>query len=216
MNKSEIIDISVPLSNKLPIWPEGHGINITKLFEIGPESDANVSRLDIDVHSGTHIDAPLHFIDGGKTTNEIDLNRLVGKCYIAELPKSIIKIEPSDLEKLKIPTNTSRLLLKTYNSHNNLWDESTFYKDFSALSADAAQWIVERKIDLIGIDYCSIQKFYDPPTTHQILLKNNIIILEGLDLRKVKQGEYDLTCLPISVSGIEGVPVRAILTKNKI
>lgn len=214
MNKIEIIDISVPLSNKLPVWPEGHGINLSKLNEIGKNSDANVTRFDIDVHSGTHIDAPLHFIEESLTTNEIELTRLIGKCYIVELDKSIHTIEPSHLEELNIPFDTTRLLLKTSNSHNNLWDNSTFYNDFTAISSKAAQWIVERKIDLIGIDYCSIQKFYDPPTTHQILLKNNVIILEGLDLRNVEIGEYYLTCLPISVIGIEGVPVRAILTKK--
>ena len=213
MNKSEIIDISIPLSKKLPVWPNGFGINISSLATIGNKSDANVSRLDIDVHSGTHIDAPLHFIENGKTTNEINLDRLIGDCFLVELPKNLLTIQRTDLENLNIPNNTTRLLLKTYNSFNNLWDNQTFDKEFCAISVDAAEWLVEQKIDLIGIDYCSIQKFYDPPTTHQIILNNNIIILEGLDLRNVTGGMYKLTCLPISILGIEGVPVRAILQK---
>ena len=213
MNKSEIIDISIPLSKKLPVWPNGFGINISSLATIGNNSDANVSRLDIDVHSGTHIDAPLHFIENGKTTNEINLDRLIGDCFLVELPKNLLTIQRTDLENLNIPNNTTRLLLKTYNSFNNLWDNQTFDKEFCAISADAAEWLVEQKIDLIGIDYCSIQKFYDPPVTHQIILNNNIIILEGLDLRNVGGGMYKLTCLPISILGIEGVPVRAILKK---
>lgn len=214
MNNREIIDISVPLSNQLPIWPGGYGLSISSLTQIGNNSESNVSRLDLDVHCGTHIDAPLHFFAGGKTTNELALDRLLGSCFVTELPEDITKITALDLDRLNIPKETTRLLLKTINSYQNLWDKKEFYKDFCALSADAAQWVVNKGIDLIGIDYCSIQNFFDPITTHQILLNNEVIILEGLDLRRVKSGNYKLTCLPISVEGVEGVPVRAILQKN--
>lgn len=213
MNNQEIIDISIPLSEKIATWPGGYGLSIISLAQIDNNSEANVSRLDLDVHCGTHIDAPLHFVAGGKTTNELDLNRLIGPCFVSELPIETTTISALDLEKLNIPEGTTRLLLKSINSYQNLWDKKEFYKDFCALSADAAQWVVNKGIDLIGIDYCSIQKFFDPITTHQILLNNEVIILEGLDLRRVKSGNYKLTCLPISVEGVEGVPVRAILQK---
>tara|TARA_B110000285_G_scaffold227359_1_gene288559 strand:- start:1038 stop:1676 length:639 start_codon:yes stop_codon:yes gene_type:complete len=211
MNNGRFIDISVELSDHLPTWPGSHGISISPLQVIDDFNPANVSRLDIDVHSGTHIDAPLHFVKNGKSTNEIDLDRLIGDCFVAEMPSHITTIKFEDLEMIGIPDGTKRLLLKTCNSGNNLWDNNEFNEDFCALDKGAANWVVNNGIDLIGIDYCSIQKFNDSVESHQILLNQEVLILEGLDLRNVISGRYNLICLPISVKGIEGVPVRAIL-----
>lgn len=211
MNNSNIIDISVPLSSNLPTWPGGYGLKISRLLEIGENSEANVSRLDFDVHCGTHIDAPMHFVKNGKSTDQLKLEKMIGNCYVADLPESISTITSNDLDKLNIPKGITRVLLKTSNSHNNLWDSKEFNKDFCAITNDAAEWIVKNQIELIGIDYCSIQKFLDSSETHQILLENAVIILEGLDLRNVDPGNYYLICLPISINGIEGAPVRAIL-----
>lgn len=210
----EIIDISVPLSSRLPTWPGGHGLNISALAVIGMNSDANVSRLDMDVHCGTHIDAPLHFVANGKTTNDINLSTLIGNAYVAEIDDHIRVIDAETLSALNIPNNVSRLLLKTANSSDNLWDSPLFETHYVALSVDAAQWVIEKKIQLIGIDYCSIQKFDDSPETHQILLKNEVVILEGLDLRNVDEAQYQLICLPVKALGLEGVPVRAILIRQ--
>jgi arylformamidase len=208
-----IIDISIPLNSKLPTWPDGYGLKISKLLEINENSEVNVSRLDLDVHCGTHIDSPLHFVKDGKTTNEINLDRLIGEVLVVEFGEEISIITPEILEAKLINKNVKRILLKTSNSHKKLWDLDKFDKDFCAISSEAANWLYLNNIDLIGIDYCSIQKFYDSNDTHKILLKNNIIILEGLDLRNVQEGLYNLICLPLSVEGIEGVPVRAILTR---
>jgi arylformamidase len=207
-----IIDISIPLNSKLPTWPDGYGLKISKILEIDENSDVNVSRLDLDVHCGTHIDAPLHFVKDGKSTNEIKLERLIGEVLVIEFDEEISIITAELLESKKINKNVKRILLKTSNSHKKLWDLDKFDKDFCAISSDAASWLYENNIDLIGIDYCSIQKFHDSNDTHKILLENNIIILEGLDLRQVEEGLYNLICLPLNVEGIEGVPVRAILT----
>jgi arylformamidase len=214
MAKSSFIDISVKLSSELPTWPEGFGLNISSLSTIDDSNSVNISRLDMDVHCGTHIDAPLHFVKDGRSTDQLDLDRMIGPCFVVEVPSSLVIITAKDLMTLPIPAGTVRLLLKTSNSFNNLWDSKKFDKDFCAISNDAAEWLVENKIDLIGIDYCSIQKFDDDVATHQTLLRNEVIILEGLDLRKVEAGKYNLICLPISVHGIEGAPVRAVLQNN--
>lgn len=210
----EIIDISVPLSSRLPTWPGGHGLNISALAEIGINSNSNVSRLDMDVHCGTHIDAPLHFIANGKTTNDINLSTLIGDVYVVEIDDQISVIDAETLSALNLPNNVSRLLLKTANSSDNLWDSPLFETHYVALSADGARWVLEKKIQLIGIDYCSIQKYDDSPETHQLLLKNEVVILEGLDLRNVGEDEYQLICLPLKAKGLEGVPVRAILIRQ--
>jgi arylformamidase len=206
------IDISVELSEHLPTWPGGYGVNISHLHKIGENSDANVSRLDIDVHSGTHIDAPLHFVEDGKTTTDIPLERLCGSVIVLKIDDQIERIDAKVLESYPIPTSCKKILLRTRNTSNQLWQKKAFDRQYVAITADAAQWLVDHQIELIGIDYCSIQKFDDPVDTHQILLRNEVIILEGLDLSNVKQGEYHLLCFPIKVQGIEGVPVRAVLT----
>lgn len=204
------IDISVPLHPNLPVWTGGYGVHISALQQLRSGDIANVSRLDIDIHNGTHIDAPLHFVDGGKTTDEIALDRFLGPCHVVEI-KGVKAIGRQELEAAGIPWGIKRLLLKTDNSE--LWTNMShpFVEDFSALSPDGAQWAVDRGIDLIGIDYHSIQRFADPPDTHIILLQHEIIILEGLDLRDAAPGVYELICLPIKIRGVEGASARAIL-----
>jgi arylformamidase len=205
-----MLDISVPLSNQLPTWPGSPGVRIQRLQSMKEGADANVSRLDIDIHSGTHIDAPLHFIKDGKTTAEIPLERLVGPCQVVHLP-GIPHITADDLARAGIHKDTTRLLLKTDNSR--FWENPhhTFQPDFCALKPDAAQWVVDQGIELVGIDYHSIQLYHDPIDTHVILLQAETIILEGLDLRVVTPGQYRLICLPLKIEGVEGASARAIL-----
>ena len=205
----KIIDITVPLSPRLPVWTDSHGVNISRLMEI--EKDGwTVSRLDIDVHSGTHIDAPLHIVPNGKTTNEIPLEKLIGKCIVADL-QGLEKITADDFAKLNLPKDTKRLLCKTDNSRHWKNINHEFQTDFCSLKPDAAQWVVDQGIELVGIDYHSIQLYHDPPDTHQILLENEVVILETLNLLDVEPGEYRLICLPLKVEGVEGISVRAVL-----
>jgi arylformamidase len=211
----KIIDISIPLSSNLPTWPGGYGLSISRLQIIDEQNPVNVSKIDFDVHSGTHIDAPLHFVNNGKTTNEIPLENLIGECLVVEISENKNIITAKDLDQLNFVKSYKKILFKTSNSFHNLWSKSEFDNEYCALSSDGAEWIVQNMIELIGIDYCSIQKFHDSIETHQILLNNNVIILEGLDLRNVNPGVYNLICLPISVDDVEGVPVRAILTLSE-
>ena len=206
----KLIDISVTLHPRMPVWTGSPGVDIQSIQSIEKGDIANVSQLRLDIHSGTHIDAPLHFVDKGKTTADIPLEILVGECLVVDL-RGKSQITASDLEALSIPSDVKRLLLKTDNSAHWADPLHQFDQDFCALTADAAQWVVDHGIQLIGIDYHSIQLFHDPPDTHLILLRKEVVILEGLDLRSVDTGTYRLICLPIKIHGVEGASARAIL-----
>ena len=209
-----IIDITTPLGSMLPVWPGGIGIHLETVHRSGENYHESISKLSCDVHSGTHIDAPLHFLSEGKDTAQIPLEVLVGEALVVDIQSSS-HITAADLENLGIPKDTKRLLLRTKNS--SLWDNfgKVFREDYIALTHEAAEWIVNTNIRLIGIDYLSIQPFGDlSQQTHLTLLSADIVILEGLNLSGVQQGIYELICLPLSLEKAEGAPARAIL-RNK-
>ena len=175
--------------------------------------EANVSQLETDVHVGTHVDAPCHFLQEGTAVEELSLDVLIGPAYVAYLPE-VKAVTSADLEELNLPPNTTRLLLCTTNSQ--LWANNVteFNNDFVALTADGAQWLADKGIRLIGVDYLSVQRYYDSTLTHEILLKAGIIILEGLNLTNVTAGMYKLVCLPIKLVGSDGAPARAVLIRE--
>ncbi len=208
-----LYDITVPTHPELPVWKGDNKAQIWQSARIANDDICNVSNLKIGAHTGTHIDAPLHFVDGGKTTNEIPLSKLIGQCHVVEL-KGRKAITAQDLASQNIPPNTEKLLLKTDNS--DLWKDLShpFYEDYCALTPDAAEWVCDRGIHLIGIDYLSISLFKDPPEiVHQILLKAEIVIVEGLNLTDIPTGNYRLICLPMKVKDVDGIPARVILEK---
>jgi arylformamidase len=208
-----VLDISVLLGSGMPAWPGGEGFKLERTRSIGSGYHANVSKLTCDVHSGTHIDAPLHFIPGGNATSGIPLDILVGKALVCSLSADS-HITNADMENAGIQDDTERLLLKTRNSR--LWKEygNVFQPDYVALTPGAARWLVERKIKLVGIDYLSIQPYEDKTQeTHKILLSAGIVILEGIDLSDVQPGVYELVCLPLRLDNADGSPARAILRK---
>lgn len=207
----KIIDISVGLQPQIPVWPGSEGFNLFQTMRLDNGDEANVSQLEMDVHVGTHVDAPWHFVTDGSTVEQLSLDVLIGMATVVHLP-NITSVTAKDLESLALPENTTRLLLHTRNS--KLWDNEVteFQKDFVALTADAAQWVVDHGIRLIGVDYLSVQRFYDSPLTHEILLKAGVIIVEGLNLTNVLPGAYQLICLPLKLVGSDGAPARAVLT----
>ncbi len=206
-----IYDISLPLSQNLPVWPGDPALDIHLLESMEAGAHANVSGMSTGVHIGTHVDAPHHFLNDGRTVEQLALNALVGPCYVAQLPDDIDGIDAEVLEGIPVPPGVERVLFGTRNSH--LWarGETGFQKDFVALSEDGAEWLVERKVRLVGIDYLSIAPFGDSEPTHLTLLKAGVVIVEGLDLSGVLRGFYDLYCLPLKLVGAEGAPARAIL-----
>ena len=209
MGKS-IIDISVSINESLPVWPGSPGAKISQLMEIGDDSVANVSHISIESHTGTHIDAPLHFEKNGKTTAEIPLDKLIGPCQVIEVLNTK-SIDTEILKKIDFESGVKKILFKTDNQQ--YWKKQTqqFEKDYTALSPDGAQFLVDMGIELVGIDYLSIQRFHDPIDTHTTLLQNSVVILETINLCEVNPGLYRLICLPLKVDGVEGCPVRAVL-----
>lgn len=206
----EIIDISVSLHNDIPTWPTSSGIKITKYQSMQSGHSSNISSLYCDVHTGTHVDAPKHFIDNGITIDQLSLHQLIGSATVAFL-SDVDEINASDLDNLELPRDCKRLLLRTRNS--DLWGEknSEFRRDYVGLDPKAAKWIVDEGIFLIGVDYLSVQRYEDGPLTHQILLEGGVIIVEGLNLHGVAAGIYNLICLPLKLKDVEGAPARAVL-----
>ena len=206
----KIYDISLPLSQDLITWPGDPSLKLNEVSSISVGDKCNVTNLEMGVHTGTHIDAPYHFINDGDTTDSIPLNNLIGTCLVIEI-NTEMKIQINDLKGYNIH-DYKRILLKTPNSA--LWesDVKDFSTNFVALSIQAANYLVEAGISLIGIDYLSIESFgVVEHAVHKILLKNKITILEGLDLSKIMPGIYDLICLPIKLVGSDGAPARVIL-----
>jgi len=205
---SNIIDITVPLREGMVRWPESAPFSHSWTSRIKWGNGVNVSMISSDLHAGTHVDAPLHFIEGGASVDALDLKVLCGEVQVVELP-GVVAVTEDLLEAAGIRSESERLLLKTGNS--SFWKNDNFRPDFAALTKDAAQFLVRRGIRLVGVDYLSIQRYNDPPDVHRMLLSNGVVLVEGLDLSLVTSGLYELICLPLRIAGAEGAPARAIL-----
>ena len=203
-------DISVSLDENLPTWPGSPGVLIKLRMAIAQGDDANVTQLSIDVHSGTHVDAPRHFIDHGATVEEIGLDPFVGPAVVLDTG-SAKEITASVLDAAGMPDETERLLLRTANSSRSDMYQTPFDEDYAALTLDGAEWLATKRLRLVGIDYLSIQRFSESPDVHRALLDAGIPILEGLRLAEVTPGAYELICLPMRLANVEGAPARAIL-----
>jgi arylformamidase len=186
------------------------GVEVAPRLEIARGDTANVSLLSMGSHTGTHVDAPVHFIEGGATVEALPLDVLIGPALVAEVGCERL-IGRRDLEAMPLD-GQSRLLLKTRNSA--LWAAGDFSRDFVALDLEGARHLTERGLRLIGIDYLSIEAFHSPGhPVHRHLLGAGVVILEGLDLSRVAPGVYELVCLPLPVRGIDGAPCRAVLRR---
>lgn len=205
-----LIDISVPLHNNMSLWPNSPGFRLEWVRRIATDTVSNNSMMHCDMHAGTHIDAPLHFVEDGAPVEAIALERLIGPCVVVSLGVER-DITAHDLDALHLPADTRRLLLKTRNSTYWAQAEQTFQPDFVALSLDAAQWLVAHHIDVIGVDYHSVQHYQGDPRIHQVLLQAGCVIIECLDLSHVRPGPYELICLPLKISGAEAAPARVLL-----
>jgi arylformamidase len=206
----ELIDITVGISNGMLVWPGDEPVRLGWESRIAEGASSNVSSIQIGAHVGTHIDMPLHFIEGATNLDNLDLTCLMGAATVVGVPEENTCINAGFLEGLRLE-DVTRLLFKTSNS--KLWDgpSQPFNPDYVALESSAARWLVERGCKLVGIDYLSIAPYNDLVTPHEILLSNNVIILETLDLRNVQPGKYELICLPLKLESREASPVRAIL-----
>ena len=208
-----IYDITVPISNELPTWPEDPSVQITVWRSLSSGDAANVSMLNFGAHTGTHVDAPAHFIEGAAMIEALPLDVLIGAAQVIEVPDDMHAID-EEFALSHCAPDTTRILFKTRNSA--FWSESEpqFHTDFTYLDLKAAQALVERGIKLVGIDYLSIEK-YDSPKheTHLALLSRGVVILEGLNLTDIPAGQYELICLPLRLrsSKGDGAPARVVL-----
>jgi arylformamidase len=204
-----IYDVSVGISPQLPVWPGDPPVELERVKAIASGANANVSRLACGVHIGTHVDAPLHFIDGAAGVESLPLKMLTGRAYVVHLPVAKV-IDQATLEKAGLPPRTRRVLFRTRNSE--LWArEQGFQKDFVAVDASGARWLVKKGVQLVGMDYLSVAPFGQSKETHRTLLEAGVVVIEGLDLSRVTQGRYTLYCLPLKLMGSDGAPARAIL-----
>ena len=206
-----IYDISLPISPELPVWPGDPAI----VLEQGSSTDAgahdNVSRLACSVHTGTHVDAPHHFLNNHRTVEMLSLDVLTGPTQVVRIPDDVKAVTADVLDNAGVRAGTERLLIRSANS--GLWKngQKDFFTGFVGITADGAEWLVEKGIKLVGIDYLSVAPYKQSVPTHRILLEAGMVILEGVDLSAIQPGNYNLFCLPLKLVGSDGAPARAIL-----
>ncbi|MEO7503330.1 MAG: cyclase family protein [Gemmatimonadaceae bacterium] len=206
---TRIYDISTPVKNEGVVYPGNPGISIEPKQAISRGAGANVSSIAFGSHTGTHVDAAKHFFDDGETVDQIPLDRLIGAAILLAFDDDLMSVGATDLQQHDIGSHT-RVLLKTRNS--SLLGRSDFVKDYTFLAPDGAEYLVERGVELVGIDYYSIEQFHSGHhRTHLTLLEKKTVIVEGLDLSEPAPGEYQLICLPLRLAGLDGAPARAIL-----
>lgn len=209
-----IIDISIPIKKGMPVWPKSLKPHLRQVFSHKKGDLCTQTEINMDLHTGTHIDAPLHCIGEGAPIDKLKLETMVGPAFVAYLPK-VKTITSEILGNINLPRGISRLLFKTSNSEFWVKKETKFQKKFVALTPDGAQWLADHDIELVGNDYLSVGIFSntgkDQAEVHRILLEKSIVLLEGLDLSGVKPGIYQLICLPIKLINTEAGPVRAVL-----
>ena len=211
-----IYDITVPISETVPIYSGDPTVSLAAAKSIAKGDTANVSQISFGVHTGTHVDAPNHFIDGAKRVHEIDPEKLVGPCRVIEVPDTVVAIEPEHVGDI---TGVSRVLFKTQNS--SFWNEPErgFRKDFTYITPDTARMLVDNGVVLVGIDYLSIEKSGSPGhPVHITLLEKEVVILEGVDLREVSAGDYGIICMPLKYIGAggDGSPARTMLWEKLV
>ena len=203
------IDISVPLKSGMVNWPSDPPARISHVKEMEKGDPCTVSLIEMGAHTGTHMDAPAHFVRGGRGISTMPLDASIGPARVITI-RDRESIKPEELARHHIRRG-ERILFRTRNSEQ-CWDTDAFVEDFVYISAAAAHYLVERRVRLVGIDYLSVGGFHkDGMDTHQALLKAGIWVLEGLNLKKVRQGRYQLVCLPLKIDGGDGAPARAVL-----
>jgi arylformamidase len=206
-----LIDVSVPLDANVPTYPGNTPFTIEAMQRTGRGDHANVSSLHMSAHSGTHVDAPWHSLNTGSRTESLSLEVMIGRARVIEV-SSRRGVEADDL----LPHHLSgdeRVLLKTSNS--TLWGSPEFHADFVGVTESGAQYLVERGVRLVGVDYLSVEVYKTPGApAHHTLLGAGVVIVEGLNLRDVAPGVYEMICLPLSIVGCDGAPARVVLRRS--
>jgi arylformamidase len=202
-------DISVPIRDGMFTFDGDPLVSLQRASSMADGAICNISRLDFGVHSGTHVDAPVHFIDGAAGIESVALDVLIGPTLVVDARGVTGNFDRAAIESLDIPAGTERLLFRSRNSE--LWNNPAFDRSFAAVTPDGAEALVALGLRLVGNDYLSIAPYGDPTPTHVTLLGAGIAVLEGLDLRAIEPGRYDLICLPLRIPGSDGGPARVVV-----
>ena len=205
----EIFDISVPIRDGMLHYTGNPPVHVRRVSSLEDGDQVNVSELDMGAHSGTHVDAPDHFLAEGAGAEALPLEVLIGPAEVVDAGVATVALDLVTLRGLELlpPRGSERLLFKTRNSQ--LWGRDEFTRDFVRLDGEAAAYLVERGVKLLGIDYLSI----GDADAHRILLSAGVVCVEGLDLRGIEPGSYELVCLPLKLVGSDGAPARAVLMR---
>lgn len=209
-----IKDITLTITPGMVVWPGDDAVQLYRQQKIEDGANANVSFVGMSVHTGTHIDAPYHFLIEGMTIEQIPVELFVGKAQVIQIPENVKVIDARVLEDIQFNPGITKILFKTSNSE--LWKKPNqeFQTSFIGIAADAAQVLVNKGINVVGIDYLSIAPYKNSRPTHEILLKAKMLIIEGVNLSDVEPGIYTLYCLPLKLKGSDGAPARVILVEG--
>jgi arylformamidase len=198
----EIIDISVPIHEGMVTYPGDPVVRMERAASIAGGDAANLTRLDFGVHSGTHVDTPVHFIDDGSGAEALPLDVLIGPCVVVEAPDLSRDAVAAALD------GADRVLFKTPNSE--LWARDEWPEAFARLDGEAARLLLDRGVKLVGVDWLSV----GDEEAHHVLLEGGVVPIEGLDLRGVEPGDYELVCAPLKIAGSDGAPARVLLIRR--
>jgi arylformamidase len=205
------IDISVPLRSGMVHWPDNPPVRIERMLDMERGDVANVSKFSLGSHTGTHMDAPIHFVRAGEGIDRLPLDATIGRARLIEI-QDPVSIKPDELSQHGIGRG-ERVLFKTRNSSLGWWTQDLI-EDYVYVSQEAARYLANREVRTVGVDYLCVSGFRrDGVETHQVLLGTGIWVIEGLDVGRVEPGEYELICLPLKVEDGDGAPARAILRK---
>lgn len=207
----KLIDVSVPLDASLPTYPGNTPYSLEAVKRIARGDSSNVSTLHLSAHSGTHVDAPRHFSDAAPGVEALPLEMLVGRARVIEVT-SRAGVGADELAGVDL-SEELRVLIKTPNSR--LWGSAEFHKDYVGLREEGARFLVDHGIKVVGVDYLSVEEFKKPGApAHHVLLGGGVIVIEGLNLRDVEPGVYEMFCLPLKAVGSDGAPARVILRRS--
>ena len=212
--RQKIIDISMPIQERMVIFPGDPGFKMVPFLSQSKGELANVHTYEMGSHTGTHVDFPRHFINKGRSLKDIPLGHFIGKAYVTDVSRVEDLIMVEDLRNLSEPV-LPKILLKTRNSEKGYLERKRFFHNYVSLGLEAAKYLVKKGVQTIGIDYLSIEAYGTRDhAVHRYLLGQGISIIEGLDLRKVAPGKYFFICLPLNIPSAEGSPARAILIEG--
>jgi arylformamidase len=206
-----IWDVSMPIRTGGLVYPNNPPISITPVQSIAAGNTANVSRIDLGSHTGTHVDAPLHFIDGAPGVDALPLDVLIGPARLIAFGDDVMAVGEAELRRHDL-AGVTRLLIRTRNSAWLASESPEFHPDFTHVAPDGAEYLVSIGVRLVGVDYLSVEQFHSPHhKTHRTLLSNGVVIVEGLDLIAPPPGDYEVYCLPLLLAGLDGAPARTVL-----